>query len=153
MSIRSVPSSENGIECCCWQVMSNLLCSVFACVLCLRVLCVRACSAFARVLVLHVFCLCLHVFNPLGNRNDQHVAPSTAIEFHQIPNNRLLATWTEKCPQPIVGNGDSSQRHFQPRLGRATVVTSYFDHQQAPTRCAPILGSSSDAHLEIYFSY
>jgi hypothetical protein len=35
----------------------------------------------------------------------------------------------------------------------------YVPHEQAlselvaPTRCAPILGSSSDAHLEIYFSY
>jgi hypothetical protein len=47
---------------------------------------------------------------------------------------------------------DSSQRHFQPRLGRATVVASYFDYLQAPTRWAPIEGSSFDAHLEIYFS-
>ena len=45
---------------------------------------------------------------------------------------------------------DSSQRHFQPRLGRATVVASYFDHLQAPTRCAAISGSSVDAHFEIY---
>jgi hypothetical protein len=35
----------------------------------------------------------------------------------------------------------------------SAVVASYFDHLQAPTHCAPILGSSSDAHLEIYFSY
>jgi hypothetical protein len=34
----------------------------------------------------------------------------------------------------------SSQRHFHPRLGRATVFVSFFDHTQAPTRCAPIEG-------------
>jgi hypothetical protein len=32
-------------------------------------------------------------------------------------------------------------------------VASYFDRLQAPTRCAPIEGSSFDAHLEISFSY
>jgi hypothetical protein len=33
----------------------------------------------------------------------------------------------------------SSQRHFQPRLCRATVAASYFDHLPAPSRCALLL--------------
>jgi hypothetical protein len=50
--------------------------------------------------------------------------------------------------------GHTLQIHFKPlpTPGRATVVTSYFDHQQAPTRCAPIEGSSFDAHFEVCFS-
>jgi hypothetical protein len=36
---------------------------------------------------------------------------------------------------------------------QATVVASYFDHLQIPTRCAPTEGSSFNAHLEVYLSY
>jgi hypothetical protein len=82
-----------------------------------------------------------------GRQTDR--IPSTAkVKQQKIPS---LAVVKDVWLAWLQSN--SSQRHFQPRLGRATVVASYFDHLQAPTRCAPILGSSSDAHLEIYFSY
>jgi hypothetical protein len=78
---------------------------------------------------------------------------TTAIER----NNSKASEDVEDSPGKVKASRTythSSQRHFQPRLGRATVFASFFDHTQAPTRCAPIEGFFTFAHLEFsYFSY